>query len=96
MNEGALNLLLQIPLAGLVVFETWLFLKHLASEGKAQRESQSAMQEAMLKFIGDQSETNRQFLATQREQMNSSLGRFSEEIKALRIELAKQRGTEDR
>jgi len=81
MNESSINLLLQIPLAGVVVLVVILFLKHL-------KETNSQM----VTFIGQQSEVNRQFLATQREQMNAAIGRMADEIKLMREDLAEVRG----
>lgn len=81
MNEQTINLLLQIPLAGVVVFVVVLFLRHL-------RETSSQM----ISFIGQQSEVNRQFLQTQREQMNAAIGRMADEIKLMREDLAEVRG----
>lgn len=81
MDSSSLNLLLQIPLAGVVVFVVVVFLKHL-------KETQTQM----INFIGQQAETNRQFLATQREQMNAAIGRMAVEINGLREDLAEVRG----
>lgn len=81
MSETTINLLLQIPLAGIVVFVVVVFLKHL-------RDTMTQM----ITFIGQQAETNRQFLATQREQMNASIGRMADEIRNMRIEVANLRG----
>lgn len=81
MNEQAINLLLQIPLAGVVVVVVVLFLRHL-------KETNSQM----VTFIGQQSEVNRQFLAAQREQMNAAIGRMADEIKLMREDLAEVRG----
>lgn len=81
MSDTAMNLLMQIPLAGIVVFVVVLFLKHL-NETTTQ----------MINFIGQQAEINRQFLATQREQMNLSIGRMADEIKLMREDLAEVRG----
>lgn len=81
MNEQTVNLLLQIPLAGVVVFVVVLFLRHL-------KETNSQM----INFIGQQSEVNRQFLQTQREQTNAAIGRMADEIKLMREDLAEVRG----
>ena len=82
-DQSVINLLIQIPLAGIIVFLTIRFLDHLKELNKS-----------MLEFISKESETNRAFLKTQREQMNESVGRLAEEIKTLRIELAKRDGKE--
>lgn len=81
MSESTINLLLQIPLAGVVVVVVILFLRHL-KDTSAQ----------MIAFIGQQSEVNRQFLATQREQTNAAIGRMADEIKLMREDLAEVRG----
>lgn len=81
MSESTINLLLQIPLAGVVVVVVILFLRHL-------KETSSQM----IAFIGQQSEVNRQFLATQREQTNAAIGRMADEIKLMREDLAEVRG----
>lgn len=81
MTESTINLLLQIPLAGVVVLVVVLFLRHL---------KETTLQ--MIDFIGQQSEVNRQFLSSQREQMNAAIGRMAEEIKLMREDLAEVRG----
>jgi uncharacterized membrane-anchored protein YhcB (DUF1043 family) len=81
MNEQAINLLLQIPLAGVVVFVVVVFLKYLKE-----------MTTQMIEFMAQQAETNRQFLATQREQMNQAIGRMAEELKMMREDFAEERG----
>jgi len=81
MSESTINLLLQIPLAGVVVVVVILFLRHLKDTSSQ-----------MITFIGQQSEVNRQFLATQREQMNAAIGRMADEIKLMREDLAEVRG----
>lgn len=81
MDSSTINLLLQIPLAGVVVLVVVLFLKHL-------RETTTQM----ITFMSQQAETNRQFLATQREQMNAAIGRMAEELKLMRENFAEYRG----
>lgn len=81
MESSTLNLLLQIPLAGVVVFVVIVFLKHL-------RETQTQM----ITFMTQQAETNRLFLATQREQMNAAIARMAEELKLMRENFAEYRG----
>ena len=83
MTAEILGLITQIPLAGIVLFLTIRFLEHLDKGNKI-----------MLDFLGRQAETNREFLQAQREQVNLSLARLAEEIKGMRIELAKQSGKE--
>lgn len=74
MNQEIVNLLIQIPLAGVIVFMTLQFLKHLET-----------LNRNTLDFLAQQAQINREFLATQRIQTNESLGRLAEEIKTLRI-----------
>lgn len=81
MSDSAINLLLQIPLAGVVAFVVIVFLKHL-KETTTQ----------MIEFMSQQAETNRQFLATQREQMNQAISRMAEELKLMREDFAEERG----
>jgi hypothetical protein len=81
MSESTVNLLLQIPLAGVVVVVVLVFLRHL-KETTAQ----------MITFLAQQAETNRLFLQTQREQMNASIGRMADEIKLLREDMTEVRG----
>jgi hypothetical protein len=79
METQWINLLLQIPLAGIVVFLTIRFLKHLENVNKT-----------MLEFIEKQEETNREFLQAQRQQMNEAIGRLAEEIKANKYDTIKE------
>lgn len=72
-----INLLLQIPLAGVVVFVVVLFLRFL--EKNTQQ---------MITFMQQQSDTNREFLKTQREQTNSAISRLAEEQKEMREQVA--------
>jgi hypothetical protein len=81
MSESTVNLLLQIPLAGVVVVVVLVFLRHL-KDTTAQ----------MITFLAQQAETNRLFLQTQREQMNASIGRMADEIKLLREDMTEVRG----
>jgi hypothetical protein len=79
IDQTVINLLVQIPLAGIVVFLTLRFLIHLEK-----------MNSNLFMFLSKEAETNREFLKTQREQMNQSIGRLAEEIKSLRINIAMQ------
>lgn len=78
MSEQAINLLLQIPLAGVVVVVVVLFLRFL------ERNTQQ-----MITFMQQQSDQNREFLKSQREQTNAAIARLAEEQKETREELAK-------
>lgn len=77
MSDSVINLLLQIPLAGVVVFVVVLFLRFL--EKNTQQ---------MITFMQQQSDTNREFLKTQREQTNSAISRLAEEQKEMREQVA--------
>lgn len=77
MNDSTINLLLQIPLAGVVVFVVVLFLRFLAKNTQQ-----------MITFMQQQSDTNREFLKTQREQTNSAISRLAEEQKEMREQVA--------
>lgn len=77
MSEQIINLLLQIPLAGVVVIVVVLFLRHL-----------ERVTGQMITFMDEQANVNREFLKTQREQFSDGLGRLAEEIKQTRIETA--------
>jgi len=66
MDASTINLLLQIPLAGVVVVVVVLFLKYLEK-----------MTNQMITFMQQQADTNREFLKTQREQTNQAISRFN-------------------
>ena len=78
MNETTLNLLLQIPLAGVVVVVVVLFLRFLEKNTNQ-----------MITFMQQQADTNREFLKTQREQTNQAISRLAEEQKEMREEMAR-------
>jgi uncharacterized membrane protein (DUF106 family) len=78
MSDQVINLLIQIPLAGVVVVVVVLFQK-----------SQEKQTQQMLDFMKEQADNNREFLRTQREQNNAALARLAEEQKETREELAK-------
>lgn len=85
INESTINLLLQIPLAGVIVYVVYIFLQYI------QR-----MFDKMMTFMKEQAEINRDFLKTQREQENEALARLAEEQKITREELAKMTVVMDR
>lgn len=78
MPESAITLLLQIPLAGVVVFVVWMYLRH-----------QERANQQMLNFMAEQAAINREFLKTQREQYNAALGRLAEEQKEMRVQVTR-------
>lgn len=84
-DETTINLLLQIPLAGVIVYVVYLFLQYIQK-----------MFEKMMSFMKEQAEVNREFLRTQREQTNAAIGRLAEEQKAMREEQAKMTMVIDR
>ncbi len=81
MSDTVINLLLQIPLAGVVVFVVVLFLRHLEKSTSA-----------MMTFMTAQEESNREFLKAQREANNTAIARLAEEIKGVREGMAKMNG----
>lgn len=81
MSDSAINLLLQIPLAGVVVVVVVLFLKFL------ERNTQQ-----MITFMQQQADTNREFLKTQREQTNATIARLTEEQKEMTARMAEMTG----
>lgn len=78
LSQELINLLLQIPLAGVVVVVVVLFLRYLEKNTNQ-----------MVDFMKQQADTNREFLKSQREQTNEAIGRLAEEQKSMREELAK-------
>lgn len=85
LPESGINLLLQIPLAGIVVLVVVMFLRHLEK-----------VNSQMLMFMSDQATNNREFLKVQREQNNAALARFGEEQKLMRVEMARLTDAVDR
>jgi len=96
-----LNLLLQLPLAGLVVFLVIRFLAHLkdvqiSSENtlkEVSKNSNDAIEKTTklyLEFIESQSTINREFLKTQRQQFSDSIARMAEELKVININATKE------
>lgn len=81
MSEQAVNLLLQIPLAGVVVVVVIVFLRHLEKSS-----------DQMVKFLDAQAATNREFLTAQREQFAAAMARLAEEMKLVRLEMAEMKG----
>jgi 5-bromo-4-chloroindolyl phosphate hydrolysis protein len=81
MSDASINLLLQIPLAGVVVVVVVLFLKFL------ERNTQQ-----MITFMQQQADTNREFLKTQREQTNATIAGLAEEQKEMTARMAEMTG----
>lgn len=88
LSDQAWNLLLQIPLAGVVVFVVWMFLKHLDKSNQRQE----AIQREMLTFIAQQEQLNRDFLTAQREATDQSLKDFGERLGAISNEVSRMNG----
>ena len=84
MSDAMLNLLLQIPLAGVVVVVVWVFLRHLDKSNVRQ----DAAQDRMMKFLAEQEESNRAFLREQREQNGQTIGRLADKIESIAKEVA--------
>ncbi len=82
-SEPVINLLLQIPLAGVVAFVVWMFLKHL----RQSEERQDNAQTRMIEFIGAQEENNRLFLHEQNEMHAQGMQRLAEEIKSIGMKM---------
>jgi len=81
MTEATITLLLQIPLAGVVVVVVVLFLKFLRD-----------YYTAMIAYLGDQEKATHSFLREQREQTNEAVGRLAEEMKGVAQEVARLNG----
>lgn len=89
MNEQVITLLLQIPLAGVVVVVVWMFQRSQERIAEKNADSQQKQTQQLLDFMNQQADVNREFLRTQRDQTNQALGRLAEEQKSTREELAK-------
>jgi len=79
LGNSWVNLALQIPLALVIVFLVVKFLEHLRH-----------VQGITMAFITEQAKVNREFLGTQREQMNVAVTRLAEEIKSNRMDVVKE------
>lgn len=101
--DGSKEILLQYPLAGIIVVVIGLFLVFLkdwakaeresrATESAADRESRSKEQSAMRDFIAVQNELFLESLRQIREQNNQAMGRLADEIKSARADLAQMNG----
>lgn len=93
MTDQSINwisLLIQIPLAGLVVFLTIRFLEHLKQIQDQYQTTIKEMHKETLTFAADQANVNREFLKVQREQMNESIARLAEELKTTRLEVIRE------
>jgi regulator of sirC expression with transglutaminase-like and TPR domain len=88
MSDTLLNLLLQIPLAGVVVVVVILFLNHLDRSNARQ----DVAQERMIKFLTEQEEKNREFLKEQRAANVESIGRLADKIDAISSEVSRMNG----
>ena len=79
LSEPVINLLLQIPLAGVVAFVVWMFLKHL----RQSEERQDNAQTRMIEFLGKQEENNRVFMKEQNEVHANGITRMADEVKSI-------------
>lgn len=73
------NLALQIPLALVIVVLVVYFLRYLEK-----------MAAAVLDFLKQQSDVNREFMRTQQEMHNQAIARLAEEIKSHRVDTVKE------
>lgn len=89
MSEQVINLLLQIPLAGVVVVVVWMFQRSQERIAEKNATAQKEQTQQLLDFMHQEADVNREFLKTQREQTNAALGRLAEEQKGTREELAR-------
>ncbi len=83
LTEPVINLLLQIPLAGVVAFVVWMFLKHL----RQSEERQDNAQTRMIEFLGTQEENNRLFMREQNEIHAAGMARMADEVKNISLEV---------
>lgn len=83
LSDPIINLLLQIPLAGVVAFVVWMFLKHL----RQSEERQDNAQTRMIEFLGQQEENNRTFMKEQNEIHAAGMSRMADEIKNIAREV---------
>lgn len=83
LSEPVINLLLQIPLAGVVAFVVWMFLKHL----RQSEERQDQAQTRMIEFLGQQEENNRSFMKEQNSIHAAGMARMADEIKNIAHEV---------
>lgn len=82
-SEPVINLLLQIPLAGVVAFVVWMFLKHL----RESEERQDHAQTRMIEFLGQQEEKSRSFMKEQNAVHAAGMARMADEIKNISHEV---------
>lgn len=81
LSDAAINLLIQIPLAGVVVVVVIVFLNFI---GKYSAN--------MMAFLDTQQKLMQKFIEEQREQSNLAMGRLAEEIKQVGHEVARLNG----
>lgn len=97
------DVLIQYPLAGVIVVLVMVFLWFLrdwakgerearAAEAKADRESRASEQKAMRDFIAVQNELFLQSVKDIRDQHNASIGRLAEELKHNTAKLSELHG----
>jgi hypothetical protein len=101
ISESAIPLLMQIPLAGVVVLVVGIFLWFIrdwsknerdarATESNEERKARAAEQESMREFLAIQSDTNNQVLTNIREQSNQALKDIREQSNAAIARLAEE------
>lgn len=89
MSDATINLLLQIPLAGVVVVVVYMFQRSQEKIADKNAEAQTAQTQQLLDFMKSEADVNREFLKTQREQSNAAIARMAEENKLIREEQAR-------
>lgn len=67
MNESTINLLMQIPLAGLVVLVVYMFLKYIKSNAEAWREAIAKENDMTRSFMREERERSTEAYRVQNE-----------------------------
>jgi len=88
MSDTMMNLLLQIPLAGVVVIVVIVFLNHLEKSNTRQ----DIAQERLLQFLAKQDEGNRDFLREQRIANTEAIDKMANKIDAISNEVFRMNG----
>jgi hypothetical protein len=88
MSDAIINLLLQIPLAGVVVIVVIVFLNHLEKSNTRQ----DAAQERLIAFLGKQEESSRDFLREQRLASDETINKLANKVDAISVEVNRLSG----
>lgn len=92
MSEATINLLAQIPLAGVIVLVVLVFLNFMAKNNATMMSFIDSLQQQHQRFMDSLQESHQNFISEQREQSNAALGRMADEIKAAAMEINKMNG----